>query len=108
MRGCPLGTSVDRWYPVAERATRATTDAWLLAEWPRSELEPVKYWLSSLPEDTELVELVRLGKMRWRIEHDYRALEDALGLDHFEGRTCQGWHRHVTGLAATPLSPCNG
>ena len=69
---------------------------WLLAEWPPSEPEPVKYWLSSLPEDTALVELVRLAKLRWRIEHDYRELKDGLGLDHFEGRSFQGWHHHVT------------
>ncbi|KDA40422.1 hypothetical protein BMG523Draft_04779 [Frankia sp. BMG5.23] len=30
------------------------------------------------------------------MEHDYRELKDGLGLDHFEGRTFTGWHRHVT------------
>jgi SRSO17 transposase len=35
---------------------------------------------------------VRLAKIRWRIEHDYRELKTALGLDHFEGRTYSGWH----------------
>jgi SRSO17 transposase len=39
---------------------------------------------------------VRLGKMRFRIEQDYRELKDALGLDHFEGRTYRGWNHHVT------------
>jgi hypothetical protein len=37
---------------------------WLLVEWPTSAAEPVKYWLSNLPETTPLVELVRLGKLR--------------------------------------------
>ena len=46
--------------------------------------------------DTPLVELVRLAKLRWRVEHDYRELKDALGLDHFEGRSFRGWHHHVT------------
>jgi SRSO17 transposase len=41
---------------------------WLLVEWPTDKAEPVKYWLSNLPETTPLVELVRLGKLRWRIE----------------------------------------
>src|SRR5258705_12743366 len=31
-----------------------------------------------------------------RIEHDYRELKTGLGLDHFEGRSFTGWHRHVT------------
>jgi SRSO17 transposase len=30
------------------------------------------------------------------MEHDYRELKDGLGLDHFEGRSWTGWHRHVT------------
>ena len=45
---------------------------WLLAEWPTDKPEPVKYWLSNLPATTPMVELVRLGKLRWRIEQDYR------------------------------------
>jgi SRSO17 transposase len=69
---------------------------WLLAEWPADQPQPVKYWLASLPEDTPLQELVRLAKLRWRVEHDYRELKDALGLDHFEGRSFGGWHHHVT------------
>jgi SRSO17 transposase len=69
---------------------------WLLAEWPAGANEPTDYWLCSLPADTPLAELVRLGKLRWRIEHDYRELKDALGLDHFEGRSWRGWHHHVT------------
>ena len=68
---------------------------WLLCEWPEGKDIPTKYWLSNLPADTPLTDLVRLGKMRWRIEHDYRELKDALGLDHFEGRTYPGW-KHVT------------
>ena len=73
---------------------------WLLAEWPADRPEPIKYWLASLPEDTPLVELVRLAKLRWRVEHDYRELKDGLGLDHFEGRSFGGWHHHVTLVSA--------
>jgi SRSO17 transposase len=69
---------------------------WLLAEWPVGKAEPTKYWLSSLPEATPLVELVRLARLRWRVEQDYRELNGALGLDHFEGRSFPGWHHHVT------------
>jgi SRSO17 transposase len=71
-------------------------ECWLIAEWPPGEPEPTDYWLSNLPADTPLRTLVRLAKIRWRIEHDYRELKDGLGLDHFEGRSYLGWHRHVT------------
>ncbi|MFH0915171.1 MAG: IS701 family transposase [bacterium] len=70
--------------------------AWLLCQWSEDEDEPSKYWLSNLPEETKLIDLVRLAKLRWRIEQDYRELKDALGLDHFEGRSFRGWHHHVT------------
>jgi SRSO17 transposase len=69
---------------------------WLLAEWPDGEPEPVKYWLANLPEATSRQQLVGLAKLRWRVEHDYRELKDALGLDHFEGRSFKGWQHHVT------------
>jgi SRSO17 transposase len=69
---------------------------WLICEWPAKEAEPTKYWLSNLPDQTPLRQLVRLAKMRFRIEQDYRELKDALGLDHFEGRSYPGWNHHVT------------
>ncbi len=78
-------------------------ECWLLVQWPPSQDEPSDYWLSDLPADTPLAELVRLAKSRWRIEHDYRELKTALGLDHFEGRSWIGWHRHVTLTAAAQL-----
>jgi SRSO17 transposase len=69
---------------------------WLLAEWPDGQDAPSDYWISNLPADTPLGRLVELAKLRWRVEHDYRELKDALGLDHFEGRSWPGWQHHVT------------
>jgi SRSO17 transposase len=86
----------------AGREVRQTADGpelpvcWLLAEWPAGESEPVQYWLSDLPSGMPLTTLVHLAKLRWRIEHDYREMKQALGLAHFEGRTWNGWHHHVT------------
>lgn len=78
-------------------------EAWMLAEWPAHEPAPTDYWLSDLPADTPLKTLVRLAKMRWRIEHDYRELKTGLGLAHFEGRSFTGWHRHATLVTAAHL-----
>ncbi|WP_442973741.1 IS701 family transposase [Saccharothrix sp. NRRL B-16314] len=80
-------------------------ECWLLAEWPAGAAEPTDYWLSTLPADIRLRDLVKLAKMRWRIEHDYSELKDGLGLDHFEGRSWIGWHRHVT-LASVAQAVC--
>jgi SRSO17 transposase len=73
----------------------------LLAEWPLA--EPTDYGLAILPADTPLPKLVRLAKIHWRIEHDYRGLKSALGLHHFAGRTWAGWYRHVTLVTAAQL-----
>jgi SRSO17 transposase len=77
--------------------------AWLLAEWAAGADEPTDYWISTLGPDTPLKELVRLAKIRWRIEHDYRELKTGLGLDHFEGRSWIGWHHHATLVSAAHL-----
>ena len=69
---------------------------WLLVEWPEGEEAPTKFWLANLPAATDLLGLVRFAKIRWWIEQGYQQLKDELGLDHYEGRTWQGWHHHVT------------
>ena len=81
---------------IPRAADGSLPEQWLIAEWPPDQPEPVKYWLSNLPARTPLKTLVRLAKIRWRIEHDYRELKTGLGVDHFEGRSFVGWHRHVT------------
>ncbi len=66
----------------------------LLIEWPSGESEPTRYWLSTVPRPVELAELVRLVKIRWRIERDFQELKDEIGLDHYEGRSWRGFHHH--------------
>ena len=69
---------------------------WLLIEWPAGESEPTKYWLSTLPEQTSLNELVSVAHLRWRIERDYQELKQELGLGHYEGRGWRGFHHHAS------------
>lgn len=71
-------------------------EEWLLIEWPIGELEPTKYWLSTLPEETAVEHLVHVAKMRWRIERDYQDLKQEFGLGHFEGRGWRGFHHHAS------------
>jgi SRSO17 transposase len=95
------GTMVSRFAQVRVRAahrdylrTQSRQAEWLLVEWPSGDKEPSRYWLSTVPEDVELEELVRLAKIRWRIERDFQELKDELGLDHYEGRGWRGFHHH--------------
>jgi SRSO17 transposase len=77
-----------------EQRSTPYPEEWLLIEWPREEPAPTKYWLSTVPATISVADLVRLAKLRWRIERDYQELKDELGLDHFEGRGWRGFHHH--------------
>lgn len=77
-----------------QRSRPPRAPEWLLIEWPKAESAPTKFTLSSVPESVTLEELVRLVKLRWRIERDFQELKDELGLDHFEGRSWRGFHHH--------------
>jgi SRSO17 transposase len=76
--------------------TSPRPEEWCLIEWPKGEAEPTKYWLSTLPADVPLRDLVDLAKLRWRIERDYQELKQELGLGHYEGRGWRGFHHHAT------------
>jgi SRSO17 transposase len=76
------------------KLSQPRSEEWLLIEWPKGQLEPRKYWLSTLPADVEINDLVRLAMVRWRIERDYQELKDEIGLGHYEGRGWRGFHHH--------------
>jgi SRSO17 transposase len=75
---------------------RLHPEQWLLIEWPAGDIEPLKYYLSNLPEDMALNDLVSQAHMRWRIERDYQELKQELGLGHYEGRGWRGFHHHAS------------
>ena len=77
-----------------ERDCLPPREEWLIVEWPQGEETPSDYWLSNLPADTSRERLVRLARLRWQVELDYRQLKGELGLDHYEGRSYLGFHHH--------------
>ncbi len=68
-------------------------EAWLVGE-HRSNGER-KYYLSNLPADTPIKDLAGAIKARWICEQAHQQLKEELGLDHFEGRSWTGLHRHA-------------
>ncbi len=74
---------------------RLRPEQWLLIEWPTTDAEPSKYFLSTLPEETPINELVSVTHQRWRIERDYQDLKQDFGLGHYEGRGWRGFHHHA-------------
>jgi SRSO17 transposase len=68
-------------------------EVWLVGEWRLSGEQ--KYYLANLPTDADLRTLAATTKARWVCEQAHRQLKEELGLDHFEGRSWRGLHRHA-------------
>ena len=68
-------------------------EVWLVGE--RRSSGERKYYLSNLPPGTALKRLASTIKTRWVCEQAHQQLKEELGLDHFEGRSWQGLHRHA-------------
>src|SRR5947208_6681080 len=68
-------------------------EAWLIGEHRMSGEK--KSYLANLPAKTDLRTLAATIKARWICEQAHQQLKEELGLDHFEGRSWQGLHRHA-------------
>jgi SRSO17 transposase len=68
-------------------------EVWLIGEHRASGEK--KYYLANLPSEMDLRSLAAMIKARWICEQAHQQLKEELGLDHFEGRSWQGLHRHA-------------
>ena len=68
-------------------------EAWLVGEHRLSGEK--KYYLANLPAKTDLRTLAATIKARWVCEQAHQQIKEELGLDHFEGRSWHGLHRHA-------------
>src|SRR3974390_733251 len=68
-------------------------EVWLVGE--RRSTGEQKYYVSNLPAYASLKKLAATIKARWVCEQAHQQLKEELGLDHFEGRSWTGLHRHA-------------
>jgi SRSO17 transposase len=68
-------------------------EVWLVGE--RRSTGEQKYYASNLPANATLKMLATAIKARWVCEQAHQQLKEELGLDHFEGRSWTGLHRHA-------------
>jgi SRSO17 transposase len=68
-------------------------EVWLVGE--RRSTGEHKYYVLNLPADTSLRTLAASIKARWVCEQAHQQTKEELGLDHFEGRSWTGLHRHA-------------
>lgn len=71
-------------------------EGWLIAERPLvDEPDGVKYYFCNLPADTALERLAAVVRGRWPIEQFYEEAKEGCGLDDYQGRRWDGFHRHL-------------
>ncbi len=74
----------------------AETARWLLMRRSIEDRTEYAYYLAYGPVETPVHELIRIVGRRWSIEDCFEAAKGEVGLDGYEVRKWDGWHRHVT------------
>ena len=69
---------------------------WLLARRSLSPPCELAYYFADAPEDTPLATLAEVAGARWTIEQCLEESKGETGLDEYEVRYWNSWHRHIT------------
>ncbi len=69
---------------------------WLLMRRSIGDPTELAYYLAYGPKETPAGELIRVAGRRWTIEDCFEQAKGEVGLDEYEVRKWEAWHRHVT------------
>jgi SRSO17 transposase len=69
---------------------------WLLLRRNIDDPSEYAYYLAYGPKETSADELTRIVGRRWSVEDGFEAAKGEVGLDEYEVRKWEGWHRHIT------------
>lgn len=69
---------------------------WLLVRRSVSQPEELAYYRAYGPEEATVEELAKVAGSRWSIEEGFERAKGEVGLDHYEVRYWDSWHRHIT------------
>ena len=91
------GERVYDWFyqPLRPALAPGWTHALLVRRHPTRQ-EACAYYLVYAPEGTTRDAVVRVAGSRWAVEDTFKLAKGQVGLDHYETRSWQGWHRHTT------------
>ncbi|MGA2658730.1 MAG: IS701 family transposase [Verrucomicrobiota bacterium] len=78
-----------------DRGAQNLEGLWLVVDWPEGAAEAYHYYLAHLHREPTVARCLRLSRSRWNVEQYFQRGKDDLGLDHFEGRSWQGFHHHL-------------
>jgi SRSO17 transposase len=69
---------------------------WLLVRCDAEDPDEHAYFLAFGPAETEAAELIQVCTTRWQIEEGFAQAKGEVGLDQYEVRKWEAWHRHAT------------
>jgi SRSO17 transposase len=69
---------------------------WLLVRRSTDDPEDLGFYQAYGPGETTVEELVGVCQERWVVEECFAEAKGEVGLDHYEVRKWEAWHRHVT------------
>ena len=91
------GPRVYDWAVVEIRPLREPDKGhWLLARRSIAKPGELSYYICFGPAGASLEELIRVAGTRWAIEECFEEAKGEVGLDQYEVRRWDGWHRHIT------------
>ena len=76
--------------------TQQQAGRWLLMRRSIEDPNEYAYYLAYGPAETLVHELIQIAGRRWSIEDSFEAAKGEVGLDEYEVRKWDGWHRHIT------------
>ena len=79
-----------------DRRRRSKRIQWLVVIKTDEEVPEYRYYFSNAEEDVSLKEMAHVAKARFWIEDCFERAKGKVGLDHYEVRSWQGWHHHMT------------
>jgi SRSO17 transposase len=94
------GAKGPRWYDWARLPIRPLSRSdrgyWLLARRSLTDATDLAYYVCYGSAAATMEDLVRVAGTRWAIEIGFEEAKGEVGLDHYEVRRWDGWHRHIT------------
>jgi SRSO17 transposase len=69
---------------------------WLLVRCDAEDPDDYAYFLAYGPDETTVAEVIRVCTTRWQIEECFAQAKGEVGLDHYEVRKWEAWHRYAT------------
>jgi SRSO17 transposase len=91
----PIVANVARLRVIESRNSLPGKERWLLIR-HNPDSKETKYFLSNASASTSFDEMCRVCILRWPIEQCFREGKSEIGMDHYEHRSWNAWHRHMT------------